>query len=410
MPSIDSILTLTLLLAALLLAVPVAVFSLQVLAAQPLRRSQPRPPGADTPATGSGRPNIAVLVPAHDEAAGLKFTLEAISAQLGPGDRLLVVADNCSDDTASVARAAGAITIERHDQQRIGKGYALDYGVRHLAATPPPVVVIIDADCLPGAAALERLACRCLQHGRPVQALYLMEAKPGAAMHTVVAQWAWRVKNWLRPLGAARLNLPCQLMGSGMAFPWKTISQAALANAHLVEDLRLGLELARSGQAPLFCPEALVTSQFPENPVGVRSQRMRWEHGHLGMIVRDAPSLLMCAMRDRNWQLLALTLDLCVPPLSLLILLVAAVACGTLLAAWLSDLTLLYVLALPTPLLLAVSVIAAWYRAGTDILPPSKMLHLPAHLLAYLIGKLPLYLRFLIRRQRRWIASARDKP
>lgn len=58
-----------------------------------------------------------------------------------------MVADNCTDDTARLASAAGAEVIERHDALLRGKGYALDFGVRHLAQQPPDVVIVVDADC-----------------------------------------------------------------------------------------------------------------------------------------------------------------------------------------------------------------------------------------------------------------------
>ncbi|MFX5972557.1 glycosyltransferase, partial [Acinetobacter baumannii] len=80
------------------------------------------------------RSRVAILVPAHNESEGLRPTLIEINSQLGSGDRLVVVADNCTDDTATIAAAAGADVVVRHDLSRIGKGFALDAGVRHLGA------------------------------------------------------------------------------------------------------------------------------------------------------------------------------------------------------------------------------------------------------------------------------------
>ena len=68
---------------------------------------------------------MAVLVPAHNESGKILPTLADIRAQLAAGDRLLVVADNCDDDTAPVARSpAQKSSIAR--PYRVGKGYALD--------------------------------------------------------------------------------------------------------------------------------------------------------------------------------------------------------------------------------------------------------------------------------------------
>ena len=108
----------------LILFVAVGVFALQILAhAFDAKR---RKDGA--PTAGTSRAPLAVLVPAHDEEEGIAATLAAVLAQLGPHDRLLVVADNCSDATAAVARAAGAEVVERSSDLR-GKGYALAHGI-----------------------------------------------------------------------------------------------------------------------------------------------------------------------------------------------------------------------------------------------------------------------------------------
>ncbi len=266
------------------LLVPVSVLFVQVLAALPAYQPRAMPSGR--------RPSVAVLVPAHNEALMIADTLRAIVPQLVAGDRLLVVADNCSDDTAKIAVAAGAEVIERFDSERRGKGYALDFGVRHLERNPPEVVLIIDADCAIDSGAIDRLARLCLETGRPVQALYLMHSPEGAGLKTRIAEFAWLVKNHVRALGFHRLGLPCQLMGTGMAFPWAAISTAALASGHIVEDLKLGIDLARAGTPALFCPEARVTSYFPATAEGIAGQRTRWEHGHLGVILSDRAAIV----------------------------------------------------------------------------------------------------------------------
>jgi cellulose synthase/poly-beta-1,6-N-acetylglucosamine synthase-like glycosyltransferase len=381
----------------LLLALPVFVFALQVVMALP---AQPKKQTA-----GGYRPSIAVLVPAHNEAGGIAATLCCIQAQLQHSDRVLVVADNCTDDTAAAALAAGAEVIERTDAVRRGKGYALDFGVRHLALAPPEAVIIVDADCLLQCDALDLLACRSLATNRPIQALYLMQSPAGAGLKTKVAEFAWTVKNWARALGFQRLGLPCQLMGTGMAFPWPLIEQAELASGHIVEDLKLGLDFARLGQAPLFCSEALVTSVFPANAEGVQSQRTRWEHGHLGMLLKEGPRLLLESLRTTNRDLFALTIDMCVPPLALLTLLVV-VFCFLGILLWaVTGQALPWSLAVISPAILGCAVLLVWARFGRGILTFRNL----AYALIYALWKIPLYLRFLVRRQVEWVRSHRDE-
>ena len=149
-----ALINLLLVLAALVLLVPAGVLLLQMLAAWPVRGAAAVFAGS----LSSPRPRLAVLMPAHNESAGIVPAIDAVNKQLRPGDRLLVVADNCADDTARVAAAAGAQVAERTDPLRRGKGYALDFGVRRLAADPPEVVVIVDADCEVHPGALDRLA------------------------------------------------------------------------------------------------------------------------------------------------------------------------------------------------------------------------------------------------------------
>lgn len=382
----------------LLLSVPVFVFALQIAMALPAERRKP--------ASGGYRPSIAVLVPAHNEAAGIAATLFAIQAQLQFGDRVLVVADNCTDDTAIVALAAGADVIARRDPERRGKGYALDFGVRHLALAPPAVVIIIDADCLLQYGALELLACQSLAANRPMQALYLMRSPAGASLKTKVAEFAWSVKNWARALGFQRLGLPCQLMGTGMAFPWPLIEGAELASGHIVEDLKLGLDFARLGQAPLFCSEAQVTSVFPVNAEGVQSQRTRWEHGHLGMMIKEGPRLFLESLRTKNLDLFAMTIDMCVPPLALLTLLVL-VFCLLGIMLWaMTGNALPWSLAIISPAILSLAVLLVWARFGRAILTFGNLAYAPI----YALRKIPLYLKFLVHRQIEWVRSHRDEP
>jgi cellulose synthase/poly-beta-1,6-N-acetylglucosamine synthase-like glycosyltransferase len=377
-----------------LLTVPVTVFFIEVLAASVLPQRRSIAP--------NGAYSVAVLVPAHNESVGSLPTLADISAQLGPTDRLLVIADNCTDDTNLVAATAGAEVINRHESQRIGKGYALAWGLRHLEANPPDIVIVIDADCRLADGLIPQLAATCALTGRPTQALYLLVAPKDS---TRVAEFAWRVKNWVRPLGLLALGLPCQLMGSGMAFPWRVIQAINLANESIVEDMRLTLDLAKAGYAPLFCPNVRVTSAFPVSVKGIKSQRRRWEQGHLAIIFTMVPRLLVAAIRQTNFSLLVLALDVAVPPLSFLAILVAGVSV-------VAALTMLFGLpgtaafvSLGNVATFTVGVILCWLKCGREVLSPKAMLLIAP----YVIGKLPLYGRILLQKTHlQWIRSDRS--
>jgi cellulose synthase/poly-beta-1,6-N-acetylglucosamine synthase-like glycosyltransferase len=365
--------------AAALIAIPVTTFLIEVIAGL-----APLPRSAVTRPISCG--SIAVLVPAHDESAAMLPTLADIRSQLRPGDRMLVVADNCTDDTARVAVAAGAEVIERNDPVRKGKGYALQFGLDHLSHHPPEVVVLFDADCKLEHGAIDRLTSTCVTTQRPVQALYLMKTPAHSSINYRVAEFAWRLKNLVRPLGLSRLRLPCQLVGTGMAFPFGIVRSVNLASGSIVEDLKLGLDLALTGSAPVFCPSAVVTSEFASSASGARVQRQRWEQGHITMI-SAVPRLIAAAVAHTSLGLLVLAIDLAVPPLSLMAILLAgvlALAAGAALCG-LSSLPL--TIALMCALGFGLAVFLGWLVHGRDVLPRSAV----ASIAPYVFRKLSMY-------------------
>jgi cellulose synthase/poly-beta-1,6-N-acetylglucosamine synthase-like glycosyltransferase len=373
---------------AILVAIPVWIFFLEIIVAITLPQRKAAAPASPN---GEVRGRIAVLVPAHNESTGLRPTAEDIKAQLRPGDRLVVVADNCVDDTASMATSAGAEVVARNDRTKIGKGYALDFGLAHLSAAPPDLVLMIDADCRLAPGAVDELAAICATTRRPVQALYLMTAPSESEINHQVAEFAWRVKNWVRPLGLYALNLPCQLMGTGMAFPWEVIRSADLANGWIVEDLKLGLDLALGGTAPVFCPSARVTSEFASSAKGAAVQRSRWEQGHIATLLKAAPRLIYTAVVRRNFNLLPLAIDLAVPPLSLLGLLVTGLFATAALAALIGFSRIPLMVSAASLLGLSAAVVLTWLTYGRDILPARAILLIPG----YVARKLPHYGRIL---------------
>jgi cellulose synthase/poly-beta-1,6-N-acetylglucosamine synthase-like glycosyltransferase len=384
-----------------LLAVPVITLVVEIIAALILTKR-----GSTQHMENAQQRRVCVLVPAHNESAGLLPTLENIKAQLQSADRLLVVADNCDDDTAAIAKAAGAEVVERHQPTRIGKGFALDLGLKHLSRDPPAIVIVIDADCRLASGAIDQLAMTCAMTRRPVQALDLMTAPDDSPVNYRVAEFAWRVKNWVRPLGLYALGLPCQLMGTGMAFPWDIIRTTGMATTSIVEDLQLGLDLAARGAAPLFCPSAAVTSQFPMSAEGAEKQRKRWEEGHIKMIFGKIPSCIYKAITQRNLGLLALTFDLAIPPLSLLVMLLTVVFFFAGLAALFGVPSTSLIISGVCLSAVASTVFLSWLKWGRDVLPPSAMLSVAS----YCVAKLPLYHHILSRSAAsEWIRTDRKK-
>ncbi len=350
------------------------------------------------------RVRCVVLIPAHNEEQGLGRTLTSLATELGPNDRILVVADNCTDRTRDVAVVHGAGVVERFDSTRRGKGYALAFGVDTLRTNPPEVVVILDADCVIAPGGLVRLVDRANTRQRPVQAAYRMNPPPGAGAERRVAAFAFLVKNVVRPLGLLRLGQPCLLTGTGMAFPWAIIGAAKLGHGHIVEDMQLAVDLVIAGHAPTFAPDVEVNAEFPVADHAAGTQRRRWEHGHLRVILAGVPRLLLAALTGRRAPL-ALAFELGVPPLSALIL-VSGLVLAILIGWVLFDGSPFPAVVLGSAIVCALSgLTAAWLRFGRATLPVGTLLRTPI----YVLRKIPLYLGFITKPQSDWVRTQRDE-
>ncbi len=378
---------------------PSAVLLVECAAAWRAKRAAPAAPSGIRP------PKIAILIPAHNEELLIDSTISSIRPQLGSSDRLIVVADNCDDRTANIARAAGAEVTERRDPVHRGKGYALSHGVDHLRHAPPDVLLIFDADCAIDQGVVALLAGEAWASERPIQATYLLESPDSARARGAVSSLAFLVKNAVRPAGLAALGLPCLLTGTGMAFPWSLIAAVPLASGHLVEDMQLGLDLLKNGHAPKLCQAVTIRGRMPDDRQAAYIQRTRWEHGHLAVLCSLAMPLLLQGISSARIELIVMALDLTVPPLALL--------CGVWTAGAMASLLLGLTLSAwggafvfgASGIMIAAAVAMAWMRHARHI-PLRALLAVPG----YLLWKLPLYVRFLFSRQTSWIRTSRNSP
>lgn len=354
--------------------------------------------------SGAADPTLVVIMPAHNEAKVIARAVTAARATLRDRDRLLVIADNCTDDTARLAAEAGAQVLERHDAANRGKGFALAHGIAALADSPPDCVVILDADCAPARGAIARIAGLAQAEGRAVQACYLFNPAPEAGPVTRISNFAFMIKNLIRQRGLMRLGGSCVLTGSGMAFPWALIAQANLANGEIVEDLVLGLRLLLAGSPPLFDDQARVYSDGAPDDAETIRQRRRWEHGFVGTALRFVPALLQPSARSGIRARAVMACHLMVPPFMLLLALVCGLAGSAALAAWAGWLPAQGAL-IPLGLLvlLAGLLFTAWLREGRSYLRLADLARVPG----YLLAKVGIWTGFVTARESRWTKTQR---
>jgi 1,2-diacylglycerol 3-beta-glucosyltransferase len=277
-------------------------------------------PAQKTPST---RHRFRFVVPAHDEQEGITATVASLFAVDYPRDRfdVLVVADNCSDDTAGRARNAGASVLERENKQQRGKGYALDYAFQQL---PPEVdaVVVIDADTLVSPNLLQAFSARLNEGAAAVQADYAVRnARAGWRPRLMaIALGAFHI---VRSRGRERLGLSCGLRGNGMCFTRSVLEQVPHRAYSIVEDVEYGIRLALAGHRVHYADEAHVYGEMVSTSQAAKSQRLRWEQGRAQLVREHMRPLFGQAFSRRDRVLLDLAMDMLVPPLSRLVTLAA---------------------------------------------------------------------------------------
>jgi 1,2-diacylglycerol 3-beta-glucosyltransferase len=266
---------------------------------------------------------LVVLVPAHDEAELLPRCLASLQAQSYPSElvRIVVIADNCSDDTASVAGRCGATVMVRDEPALRGKGQALRWAMDQVLAErePPDAVVLVDADSVAEPELLTQLEGAMARGAEAVQGDY--QGLGDGSRSSSLRQAAFLLFHRTRFGGRAALGLPCALTGNGMLLrrvllervPWNAYSAA--------EDLEYTVDLRLAGVRPAFARHAQIAGPVAGTGHAAATQRMRWEGGRLHIARSRLPILLDAMIRQRRWSLLDAAVDLAVPPLGMLVLL-----------------------------------------------------------------------------------------
>lgn len=213
--------------------------------------------------------------------------------------RVVVVADNCTDATAEMARAAGADAWERHDLAAANKGAALAWAFERLLADDGwDAVVVLDAD---GSVAPDLFAVLDV---RLADAAVLQAERrvgdPSGSLVNELSVVSSSVQTVLRPRARQRLGGAAKLVGTGMVFRRDVLQTVPWQAQGLVEDLEYWLRLLERGIHPRFEPRARVTDLMPDSVADARRQRERWQAGRSELVRRDARSALGRAVLRRD--------------------------------------------------------------------------------------------------------------
>lgn len=322
-----------------------------------------------------------VVIPAHNEATSIESTLVAVASAAEGCAQILVVADNCTDSTASIVRSYGIEVTERRDRTRRGKGFALDHARAHLRAAPPDCVIVLDADCTIDRTSICALTDACLAIGLPGQATYLLLPDREASPLVQISNFAFLIRNLVRQRGLQRLAGRVHLTGTGMAFPWPVFANAQLATPSIVEDLQLGLHLAARGQPPQLNSLATVWSASARE-AETMVQRGRWEGGFLATASVVAPrELLRATVRGEARDIWA-ALDLFVPPTALLVIMnLLMLAVGGAIAQFYGGNNLPLLLLGASFIAVGCLIMLAWLLEGRPFVSPGALVTAPLYVL-----------------------------
>ena len=255
-----------------------------------LKRQKPLPDGA--------LHRFAVLIAARNEEAVIGNLIDSLKQQSYPAEliSIYVVADNCTDSTADVAQAHGATVICRHNRNRIGKGYALHYLLRHIPESYDAYLVF-DADNVVDPNYIREIN-KTFSAGYDIVTSYRNTKNYGDNwISSGYGLWFLREAQYLnRP--RALLGASCGVSGTGFLFSRRILEQCGGWNFFLLtEDIEFTAYNVTHGEKIGYCPTAVF---YDEQPTGFRQsvrQRIRWMQGYLQVLRCYGVKLLRSCLR-----------------------------------------------------------------------------------------------------------------
>ena len=228
--------------------------------------------------------------------------------------QVTVIADNCDDDTAQVARNAGARVLERFDEKLRGKGYALAWALDKLLDEEPlwDAFVIMDADSVLNESFLHYMNLAMDNGDEVIQARYNVLNKQDS-WRTRMMECALTLVHHVKPRGRMALGLSDGLKGNGMCFSRRVMTQIPWSGDSITEDIEYTLRLVESGVRVRYVEDAIVSAQMPTDSTQAVTQRERWESGRYALLGR-AIKLAVRALIQRKKQLFDRAVELIIPP------------------------------------------------------------------------------------------------
>ncbi len=256
---------------------------------------------------------IAVLIPAHNERLYIERCIKSIKDSYQNGDRvdIVVIADNCTDDTKERALSFGAKVLVRNNLEKKGKGYALNYAFENLKDYN--LYIIIDADTVVSKSFLIDMIHGYKSGYEVMQGGYFVKNR--VTSRNSLMNLALLIFHGVRPSAKEKLGLSVGIFGNGFALSKKVIEKVPYDTFSIVEDLEYHLKLIKNRFKVHYIEEAKVYADFPISKSGQKSQRARWEGGRI-FLFRSYFKNLMFEIFKGKFYLLEVLLELLIIPIS----------------------------------------------------------------------------------------------
>ncbi|UUZ83214.1 glycosyltransferase family 2 protein [Paenibacillus sp. P26] len=248
---------------------------------------------------------FAVLVAAHNEEQVVGALIENLKNLDYPKELydIFVICDNCTDQTAQIAREHGVNAMERHNAKLRGKGYAIEWMLKELWKMPRQydAVVMFDADNLVSTDYLKHMNNDLCNGSKVIQA-YLDTKNPHDSWITAAYAITYWYCNRLWQSPRTNLGLANYLGGTGMCFESNLLKEIGWGATSLVEDLEFTMRGVQRGVNPTFNYDAKVFDEKPLTFKASARQRLRWMQGHFDVARRYFFPLFWQGIKEGRWS------------------------------------------------------------------------------------------------------------
>jgi cellulose synthase/poly-beta-1,6-N-acetylglucosamine synthase-like glycosyltransferase len=226
--------------------------------------------------------SFALLVAAHNEETVIRDIVDSLSNLDYPRELydIFVIADNCTDNTAKIARNSGAIVYERTNKEKKGKGYALEWMFDKIFKMSKKYdsVVVFDADNLVSNQFLREMNNKLCEGFEVVQG-YLDSKNPVDSWITGSYSIAFWTSNRMFQLSRSNLKLSNQLGGTGFCISTSVLKELGWGATCLTEDLEFSCKLVLNGKRVGWAHDAVIYDEKPLTLSQSWWQRKRWMQG-----------------------------------------------------------------------------------------------------------------------------------